>query len=203
MSNAIQDELHEALEFKTKVGEKRQVYLKRLMEGVDELEDADFNQLSQPTQDWAEAAAQAIVNKKAIPDFPKEDEGEEGEEGEEGGTNGATPKKPVKKAAGKAGAKKAAPAKKPASKKEKADPATRAARPRGSLPTGSNKNIQDILATDPNASIERIIEILEKQGKHVPSRVNISTSRSAFRSALETMHRKGLLKASVDLSGRG
>lgn len=202
---AIEKELHEATSFETKVGEKRPVYLKRMVEACDELDDDAFNSLSQPAQDWAEAAAQAVVKKKSIPDFAPDEGEEEEEEGEDHGPNGAAPKKAAKKSGDTASKKKtvAGKAKKTAPKKEKADPATRAARPRGSLPTGSNKYIQDILATDPNAPIEKIIEILEKRGQHVPSRVNISTSRSAFRSALETMNRKGLLKNPVDLSGRG
>jgi hypothetical protein len=73
---------------------------------------------------------------------------------------------------------------------------------RGLLPTGRNKHIQDRLARDPNASINELIEYLQEQGfdeSQIPSRITISTTRSSFRSALETMDRLKMLKKPVKL----
>lgn len=224
MTTRIEKELQEAVDFEAQKGEKRQPYLKRLIEAVDELSDTEFGRLSKEAQVWAEAAAKASLASESISDFepdededePSEDETEASEGESEGepeekaakpprGSNGTKHVKKSKKVPDKVAAKPAKTAKgatKPA-KATKDKPARAAqARPRGSLPTGRNKYVQEVLCNDPNASIEDIVKVLEKKGVPVPSRITISTSRSSFRSALETLNRKGMLKEPVDLSGR-
>lgn len=190
----IEQELQEAVDFDVQKGEKRQAYLKRLIVAVDELEDEEFSSLSKEAQTWAEAAAKASIADSQIPDFEEDDaEGEEeATEDEEAKPVKSAKKSPKTKGDGQAKAKKAPKAK---SDQE------RTARPRGSLPTGRNKYVQEVLAKKPNATVDEIAKVLEKKGVEVPSRLSISTSRSSFRSALETMSRLGLLKESVDLGG--
>lgn len=202
----IEQELHEAVEFDTQKGEKRQDYLRRLIGAIDELEDDAFEKLSKGAQLWAESASQAVLNQRQIPDFESDEEEDEAEteteEAEEAyeeanGGNGAKPVKKSKKVVkGKGEAKKAATKE----KKVKSDQG-RVARPRGSLPTGRNKYVQDVLAKNPNATVDEIAKVLERKGVEVPSRISISTSRSSFRSALETMNRHDMLKVPVDLKG--
>ena len=47
-----------------------QAYLKRLAVAIQEMPEADWNKLSEPAQDWYNAAADAIDAKKDVPEFP-------------------------------------------------------------------------------------------------------------------------------------
>lgn len=200
-TQTLEKELQKKLqESPRKKGEDEQVYLKRLIEAADELDDDKFGSLSKEAQEWCESAAQAVLANKPIPPPLEEEEGEGDEVNDDSGDR--TVKKTTKSAKSDNGKAPAKPksnvkAKAPSKPAVKAD--TRVARARGSLPTGRNKFIQEILAKDPNASIETIIKELEKKNVPVPSKINISTSRSAFRSALETLNRLNMLKTPVNL----
>lgn len=234
----IERELHQAVDpFEIREGERRQVYLLRLVKAVDQLNDNEFSALSRDAQMWQERAAQAVVKNKIITDFEPDDEevdeaprtsrrrlaGAPQEEPEDQDTEweDAEPepeqeqprrkKKAVEQEeepaprAKRASKPELEPETQPVKRKDKSNGATPKAKPisrRGLLPTGRNKHIQDKLADDPNATIDEIIEYLLAQGtpeSEIPSRISISTTRSSFRSALETMDRKKMLKKRANL----
>ena len=77
----IQSELLKVTELSTKRGEERQDFLARLMKGVAELSDKDWDGLSQEAQDWFNDAADAKNAKaKVLPDFPDAEKEEEEQE---------------------------------------------------------------------------------------------------------------------------
>lgn len=189
----VEQELQDITGINPDKGEKRQDYLLRLLDAVDAMDDTAHDKLSKAAKQWSKEGTEAFNAKSPLPDF-----------NEEAPVTGKSSKATKTKSAAEKPAKKAA---KPAAKKaiskdngkEKAAKDDRQARPRGSLPAGRNKYVQDILADNPRATIEEIIAVLEKKGVPIPTRFSISTSRSSFRSALETMKRKGMLKSNIEL----
>ena len=95
----IQTELVKATEVTAKRGEDRQEYLGRLMKGVADLNDKQWDGLSQDAQDWFNDAADAKNAKaKVLPDFPdveeKQEEKEEPKTGRRGAAKDTAPAKP-------------------------------------------------------------------------------------------------------------
>lgn len=66
----IQQELAAATEVKQKRGQDDQEYMKALVKGTSDLDDAAWNKLSTEAQDWFNEAADAVNAKKSIPTFP-------------------------------------------------------------------------------------------------------------------------------------
>lgn len=80
----IEKELVDVTEVKAKRGEDRQDFLGRVMKAVAELNDKEWDDLSQDAQDWFNDAADAKNAKaKTIPDFPDAEADEEPEEEQE------------------------------------------------------------------------------------------------------------------------
>jgi tetrahydromethanopterin S-methyltransferase subunit A len=183
----IERELCEATGFVNKKGEKREERLTRLIEAADELEDTAHDALSKPAKEWIKAAAKAMNDEKPVPDFEEEDELEEEEEKSVATKSKA---KPVKgKAARSKADNGAGEAKEP-----------KAAKPRGSKPS-RKRIIQKILVKNPGATIDEIIVELEKQKEVVPSRVVLSSIRSSFKTAIETLTEMKMLVKPIHLGG--
>lgn len=68
--SAIETELLKATGTKSKVAEKRQDYLDRLLDDVGELSDDAWHALSKPAQKWANEGAKESKAEKEISDFP-------------------------------------------------------------------------------------------------------------------------------------
>jgi ribosome maturation factor RimP len=86
----IQAELLKATDLSTKRGEDRQDFLARLMKGVADLNDKQWDGLSQEAQDWFNDAADAKNAKaKTLPDFPDLESAEEPEEEKKPSRRGA------------------------------------------------------------------------------------------------------------------
>lgn len=76
----IEKQLAEATEVTRKRGESDQDYMKRLVKGVSELKDADWEALSPEAQNWFNDAADNLNKKKDLPDFPDAEKAEEKKE---------------------------------------------------------------------------------------------------------------------------
>lgn len=66
----IQAELAEATELKKKATESEQDFKKRIVRAVSDLDDAEWEKLSEPAQNWFNEAADLLNQKKDLPDFP-------------------------------------------------------------------------------------------------------------------------------------
>ena len=66
----IETELLSFVSIKSKRGETRQDYLEKLMRAVAALKDSEWEKISTPAQEWNNAAAEAIEQRKEIEDFP-------------------------------------------------------------------------------------------------------------------------------------
>ena len=66
----ILKELVDATELNKKRGESDADHVKRVLQGVAELKDAEWDDLSSEAQEWFNAAADAVGAKKDIPPFP-------------------------------------------------------------------------------------------------------------------------------------
>lgn len=67
----IEQELVQACDFKpAKKYKQRQDYLAAIVVAIAALPDADFEKISDPASDWANAAARALRTKTTLPDFP-------------------------------------------------------------------------------------------------------------------------------------
>jgi len=76
-----------ALNIKAKAKEERQVFLGRIVDAADDMEDDDWDKLPKEAQKWINAATKAADSKKTIPDFPDAEavddvEGEEDADGD-------------------------------------------------------------------------------------------------------------------------
>ena len=66
----IEKELTSAVDYKRAKGDEDQAYLTKLAQALAKLDDDDFENLSTPAQEWANAAILAIKKKKELPAIP-------------------------------------------------------------------------------------------------------------------------------------
>ena len=117
MTSAIQKEFIKATGVKPRKNEDRADYLQRLTVAVSEIEEGDWEDLSEGAQEWFnDEASTAYENQEPIPEFPDMEEEEE-EEAEAPKRRGRPAKKVGKKVAKKAAKKVAKKAAKKAGKK--------------------------------------------------------------------------------------
>lgn len=204
----IKEELYEAVDFRPATGEKQQEVLKRLVEALDELDDKQFGNLSKEARQWADTATKAVLAKATIPGFPADEPEDDFEE--------AAPeeaeKEPMPHKAKANGVKRVKRAVEKEEKPQRTPRATlpkaavkatadeRLIKPRSHLPTGRKKHVHDCLVKNPNASVDEIIDYLERKGQEVPTRITIATFRSGFRSVVQSLARHKKLSEPMELS---
>ena len=185
MTSAIETELCEATSVKQRKNEDTQKYLKRLVLGVNKLEDGDWTGLSNDAQNWANELTTAEKEGQTLPDFPDAEEeqpteaaaaengadsaAESGADGESGET--AAPARVRRTTTAKA-------AKEPAPKKERVQ--------------SMSNTLKNFIIDDPSISVEDLIEKLKGAG-HKPTEITVATIRSDFRNALKVLKGRGLL----------
>ena len=207
----IEQELMKATGLKPKKGEDQQDWFKRLQAAVEDMKDADWDELSDPAQKWCNAAATAVKKDKDIEGFDDDEApgGEDGEDDDAAGDAGSDDAgdddddaPPAKAAKGKNGkkAEKEKPAPKAAKGKDKEKPEKekpeKEAKERKSGPksSGVKVDIKKVIIKDPQASVEDIMSALKKGGTKSPSRPTVAGIRAEFRHSLAVLKSQGLLK---------
>lgn len=208
---------------KPKAKEPREDFLARLLDGVEKLEDKDWEKMGQEpggtaAQQWCNDAVDARKGEKELPDFvaaadeeadaeddaegEADDVAEDEAEDEAGAADDDEEDKPVKKAKAKVVAKTKVKAK--AAKVAKAEPEEKEA-PAKSLRAKSAKlpsngpidgikvRIKDLVIDEPNIPLEDLLAKLSKGGDKM-SRMTVSSVRSETRHTLRVLKQKGKLK---------
>jgi hypothetical protein len=216
----IERELLDATGLKPSKKESQQDYFKRLHDAVQELKDDDWDALSQPAQNWVNAAANAVKKDADIADFPDsappDDDDDDGkkpaaaDDDDDDGKKAAgdddeedeVARKPAKGKNGKAGkpakAEKEKPAK--AAKPDKSAKAEKSAKPEkadrktGPKSSGVKVDIKKAILKDPTATVEDIMAALKKGGTKSPSRPTVAGIRAEFRHSLAVLKSEGHLK---------
>lgn len=208
----LEAELMKATKIKgPKAKEDRPAFLKRLVGAAQDLEDEDWEKLSEPAQKWVNAGATALNDdndvkdfsdaKKAAPDkkAPAKSRARDDDDGDDGaaddgdaddnsaddGDDEGGEKVAKKTTAKKGAAKKAAPAKKEAAPAKKAP-----AKAKGG---GAQVAIKRAVIADPKASTESIAAKLEKKGIDVTPAA-VSTIRSGTLQTLRLVKEIGMPK---------
>ena len=168
-----------------------QAFLVKLFRAINDLPEAEWEEMSEAAQKWSNAAAKAKGADKLYPKVPgakAEDEEKEPEaDGDEGEDEGAT-------SVAKKAAKKAAPAKKAAAAPAKKAAAPAAAKKAAAAPAkkagakekpvkSMAKAAREIICKAPHLTVDEIIAKLEAQG-YEAAPVTISTFRSDTRAVL-------------------
>lgn len=136
-------------------GEKFQDYLARLAKSVSDLPDAGWASIGEAGQDWYNAAAQAIIDKKPIQNFPDEtgrDETPTATPAAAPARIRATPKA-AQPAAAPAATSEATPASSPAAASAETKPA---AEPKVKGAKGGVKALKKLIFANPNHSKDQI-----------------------------------------------
>lgn len=181
----IERELRKATGVKAPAADtKRQPYLRALHDAAQELDDGAWEALSDPAQEWVNAAALAVGKSKDIADF------------NQASSDDAAAKKPSKKPASKAKADKADKADKLAKAVKPAKPAKKKSSKNDEAmarPSGVKVRIKELIIDNPLISVDEIVNELGKAGGEV-SRVTVSNIRSGFRHSLKVLAMRDKLK---------
>lgn len=200
-----EQELQAVTACKPKKGEGRQDYLTRLQEATQGIKDDEWEGLSQPAQQWANDAANAVKEEEDIEDFAddeseeEKDDDKEQEESVKKSTKKADksekdePEKKTSKKANKPAAK-AKPEKAEKKKTEKAEKKP-AGRPlsEGKV-EGIKFSIKEMICSDPKIGVDDLVKRLG--GKM--SKITVANVRADFRHSLRTLRQLGHLKG-IDL----
>lgn len=185
----MEKELLKATKIVKKPGEPGEKYRARIVRAAHELEDAEWNNLSEETQEWVNAGVAALNAKETVADFP-----------------GAKVNKVEDKKADKPAAKKEpvkAPEKK-MTKPEKKEPA-KAASPE-KAPDKSQKEyapnkknpgklyeLKKFIIKNPKASVLKVSEEMEKKGLGI-SEFSLTTVYYDIHKTMSIMRDLGILK---------
>jgi hypothetical protein len=200
----VEQELVEATGCKTKEGESRQKYLRRLHDDVKDMDDDEWEALSDSAQKWYNQAADARNNKEDLPDFA----GATAEEDDEVAKTTSTKDSGDKPAASKTNkasktTKAAATAdndgdepvskKKAAAKPEKSESKSESKPSRSEAKgDGIKMRIKRLVIKNPTTTVDDLMTALEKNGDTM-SRFTVSAVRSETRHTIKVLKDLGLL----------
>lgn len=211
----IEQELNRATSVKRQGKADRQVYLKKLINAVQELEDDNWEALSKSSQDWINLNSRKVLSAREnnepegtviIEDFPPQITNGKDQDPPEAPAK-VVAKKPVKakaKAPVKAAAKKVAKPVKAASEPKKAETKAPAKAPAKAanvrVPSGKDNlrsRIKYMVLKKPDISLDALIDQLEKALGIRPSKITVSATRSELRHSMSILRDLGMLKAGV------
>jgi hypothetical protein len=198
----IEQELLDATGCKAKEGESRQKYLRRLHDDVKDMDDDEWEALSDGAQKWYNQAADARNDKEDLPDFAgvtaeEDDEVAKTTSKKESGDKPAAasktdkPSKTSKPAAAADNGGDEAPAKKKAAagKPEKSESKPSRSEAKGD---GIKMRIKRLVIKNPKTTVEDLMTALEKNGDTM-SRFTVSAVRSETRHTIKVLKDLGLL----------
>ena len=213
MPQSIESEVLAITKIKPSTKVNRERFLALVADAVEELDDDEWEKLSEDAQHWCNAATKAIKAEKPVPDFPsasspkkkakakaaeteieavaeaepEEEEQEEQAAAEEedsaGEMRSSTKMKKV--------------AKKKVAARAKANGSNGASKPR-KLTSGVPTIIKQMILKNPQMTKDDIVTALKKKGLKV-SDLTVSTQRNEFRHALRVIQDAGLLKRDLHI----
>jgi outer membrane biosynthesis protein TonB len=204
-TSKIEAKLIEVTKVKSKSGEDRQNFFKRIISAVQELEEDVWESLDEVTQKWVNDGAKNGNEAKAIADFPdlksvkedavKTDKAEKAAKSDKAADEKPTVKKKKEAAVDKKPAKKAEPA-----KKEKAEPAKKAkvkakVTTRGS---GLESQIKNLIIKKPMITADELVEKLTAKDVKA-SRFTVVAIRAGFRHSIKVLQEAGMIKGQIEL----
>lgn len=195
-TSEMEQSLLDVTKIKSKSGEDRQDYFKRIIASVQELPEDTWEELPEATQQWVNDGAKAGNAKKTIDDFPdlkasKEDDVKTKTKTKTAKADKTDKKKPAKEAATeKESTKKKAKTEKEPKKEKKAKVSTRG--------SGLEATIKNLILKKPSISADELVEKLEAKEVKA-SRFTVVAIRAGFRHSIKVLADAGMIKGELAL----
>lgn len=187
---------------KQKKNEDAQVYYQRLVAGVAELSDEEWNKLPREAQDWYNAAAEEVNQGKPVstPDGKESTAGDASADADAGDAKEEDPDATAKKVKPISAARKAREEKRAADKAAKEAPVVTEEDKKkppakdGPSPTG---RARELMMLDADITSAQVRDQLQKEGYPLPALSSLQAMRSDTRSSLAILQKAGRLKAAA------
>lgn len=188
---SVEQEIVKVTKCKQRRDQDRQEFLAEVTEQVHNLNDDDWDTLSNAGQEWANRASSSHNKGQSIIDFPTEDdEQEETEDAADAGASEDAAQKEAEPEEEGAKDRKAAKSKVKKAKKVKTE---KPAKAKLSV-LGVKARIKKLIVKNPKVGVQGVLDALTKAGIKPPSRFLTSTIIAEFKHSLKVLQSAGMLK---------